>query len=95
MGKQFDNRDWATHPGEYLAEVIDARKLDISDLASTCNISIEELNQILAQQAAMSADLAVELEHELGINAQIFMGMQTKWQILQARKKKAKPQAAE
>ncbi|MFN7564746.1 MAG: HigA family addiction module antitoxin, partial [Prosthecobacter sp.] len=57
--------DYASPPGETLAETLDAMGLTQSELARRMGRPIKTINEIIQGKAAITADTALELERVL------------------------------
>ncbi|MDR0333018.1 MAG: HigA family addiction module antidote protein [Dysgonamonadaceae bacterium] len=78
-----------THPGELLKEEIDYRKLSQSSLAKKMGIPYTALNDILNQRRPLTANSALLFEAALGINADMLMRMQLKYNMQIVRQDKS------
>ena len=70
-----------THPGELLKEEIEYRKLSQSSLAKQMGIPYTALNDILNKRRPLTAKTAMLFEAVLGINADLLMRMQLKYNM--------------
>jgi addiction module HigA family antidote len=77
-----------THPGELLKEEIEYRKLSQISLAKQMGISYTVLNDILNQRRPITANTAMLFEAALGINADMLMRMQLKYNMQIVRQDK-------
>lgn len=75
------------HPGEVLLEEF-LRPLGISQnrLARAMGISPRRINEIVQGQRAITADTALRLARALGTSEQFWMGLQTDYDLEEARK---------
>jgi len=78
-----------THPGELLKEEIEYRKLSQSSLAKQMGVPYTALNDILNQRRPLTANTALLFEAALGINADLLMRMQLKYNMQIARQDKS------
>lgn len=81
--------NYAVHPGEYIEEVLESRELTQKDLAERIGISTKHLSQIVNKQAPVSSELALQLEHALGVSANIWNNMNATYSLFQARQNEA------
>ena len=79
------NPDWATHPGEHLAEYIEARGLTQADFARLTNMSPKLVSTILNGKNPVTAETAIRFERVLGVKAYIWTSLQAKWDLHLAR----------
>lgn len=75
-----------THPGEVLKDEIEYRGLSQKKLASQMGISYTILNDILNERRQITANTAMLFEAALGINADMIMRLQLKYNMQIARK---------
>lgn len=87
--RYFYKPNYAVHPGEYIEEVLEARELTQKDLAERIGISTKHLSQIVNKQAPVHSELALQLEHALGISANIWNNMNAAYYLFQARQDEA------
>lgn len=78
-----------THPGEIIKDEIEYRGLSQRKLAAQMGISHTLLNEILNGKRAVSAHYALLFEAALGIPAQIWIRMQTKYDLQVAKSDKS------
>ena len=78
--------DWSVHPGKTLHEVIDERGWTQTELARRCGVSQKRINEIVDGKAGISPRLAVVLERTLDVPAELWMNLQTNYEIAEARK---------
>ena len=77
-----------THPGELLKEEIEYRKLSQSSLAKQMGVPYTALNDILNERRPITANTAMLFEAALGINADLLMRMQLKYNMQTVRQDK-------
>jgi addiction module HigA family antidote len=78
-----------THPGELLKEEIEYRKISQSSLAKQMGIPYTALNDMLNERRPLTANTAMLFEAALGINADLLMRMQLKYNMQIVRQDKA------
>ena len=81
--------DWSRHPGEFLADVLEARGLRQSELAERTGLSAKHVNQLVGKSVGISSDIAVLLERALNVSAATWMHAQSDWEIHGSRKRTA------
>lgn len=85
--------DTPTHPGEILADELEARSLTLVSLAQQVQRPVNEIESILAGRAPVTADLAWDLEAALdGISARFWMSLQADYDLAIARLRRTGPQ---
>ena len=77
-----------THPGELLKEEIEYRKISQSSLAKQMGVPYTALNDILNERRPLTANTAILFEAALGINADLLMRMQLKYNMQIVRQDK-------
>jgi HTH-type transcriptional regulator / antitoxin HigA len=77
--------NWVTHPGEHLAEHIEARGWSQGEFARMTNLSPKLVSTIVGGKNPVTAETAIRLERVLGVRAYIWTGLQAKWDLHQAR----------
>jgi HTH-type transcriptional regulator / antitoxin HigA len=75
----------ATHPGEMLADEIEARDLSQADFAKLIGMNKSQLNEILKGKRNITADLALLLEKTIGIDADFWLNAQKNFELDSAR----------
>lgn len=70
------------HPGIVLREYIG--DVTVTEAASRLGITRAALSRILNGNAGISADMALRLEQALGTSAEMWLGMQVKFELWQA-----------
>ena len=78
--------NYAIHPGEYLAEVLESRAISQSEFAQRTGLSAKTINHILSGKASYSTEVALVFERTLGISANIWIGLLEKYNLFEARK---------
>jgi len=83
------------HPGEILREHMGT--MSVSRLAAHLGISRVTLSRLLNGNAGVSADMALRLSEALGTSPELWLNLQTQfdlWQASRLRRKKVAPLAA-
>ena len=76
-----------THPGEMLLkEFLEPLGVSQVEAADRMNIPFQRLNAIVKGRRGVSADTALLLEALTGWDAQIWLGLQSKWDLWHAIK---------
>ncbi len=84
MATDVNGRVWsdlAIHPGEALAEEIEARQLTQKRLAELLGRPPQLVNEIVRGKKAITPDAAVGLERVFGISAKTWMNMQVDYEL--------------
>ena len=75
------------HPGDVLKEEIESRGISQKRFAELLNIPYGQLNEILNGKRAISTDFALMVEAALGINPDLLINMQNRYDMALARHK--------
>ena len=75
-----------SHPGFFLAEEIEHRGLNANSLALKLHVPSNRIRAIMNGQRAISPDTAIRLEKFLGISAQLWVGLQTDYDLMIAER---------
>lgn len=78
------------HPGEILADELEARKWTQKQLAELVQKSPQEVNFIITGKRNLNADWALRLESAMGISAQSWLNMQNAYDLQLENQEKAK-----
>ncbi|MGE5110910.1 MAG: HigA family addiction module antitoxin [Acidobacteriaceae bacterium] len=76
------------HPGEVLRDYLG--KMSVTDAARHLGVTRVALSRILNGSAGISADMALRLSEALGTSAELWIGMQSQYDLRQASKKRRK-----
>ena len=77
------------HPGEIIKDEIEYRGISQRELSSKIGVSYTQVNEILNGKRAINTDFALRIEAALGIDANIFINMQTRYNMQVARQDKS------
>ncbi len=77
--------DWASPPGDTLAEILDERSMTQTELAERLGISLKHVNRIIKGAASISAEVALGLEKVFGVPASFWMTREAHFQADVAR----------
>ena len=72
-------------PGEYLAEVLDAKGMAQAELARRIDRPIQAINEIIKGEKAITPATALQLEKALDVPANIWVGLESRYQLIKAR----------
>jgi len=75
------------HPGEIIKDELDARDMSQQDLVDKIKMSKSEISLLLHGHRNITPTIAVLLEKAIGIDAEIWMNLQVKYDINIVRKK--------
>jgi addiction module HigA family antidote len=80
----------AIHPGEHLAEELDALDMSAAELARKLRVPTNRVTQILNGTRAITGDTALRLAHFFGTSAQFWLNLQSLYEIRVAEEKAGK-----
>lgn len=74
-----------THPGELIRDELEERGLSQSKLAHQIGVSPSMLNEVINGKRAVNTELALLLEAALGISAEMWLGLQSDYNMQKAK----------
>ena len=77
-----------THPGNVLKEELEARGISQKKFSEVLNVPYTQLNEILNGKRPVTTDFALMVEAALGINPELLINMQTRYNMSVAIQKK-------
>jgi addiction module HigA family antidote len=80
----------AIHPGEHLAEELDALKMSAAELARRLKVPTNRVTGILNGQRAITGDTALRLAHFFGTSAEFWLNLQNLYELRLADAKTGK-----
>jgi antitoxin HigA-1 len=80
----------AIHPGEHLAEELQALDMSAAALARKINVPTNRVTQILNGTRAVTGDTALRLAHFFGTSAQFWLNLQSLYDLRLAQEKVGK-----
>jgi addiction module HigA family antidote len=80
----------AIHPGEHLAEELEALDMSAAELARKINVPTNRITQILNGTRAITCDTALRLAHFFGTSAQFWLNLQSLYGLRIAQEKVGK-----
>ena len=81
----------AIHPGEHLAEELDALDMSAAELARRLKVPTNRVMAILHGQRAITGDSALRLAHFFGTSPQFWLNLQSLYELRLQQKNTAKP----
>jgi addiction module HigA family antidote len=79
----------AIHPGEHLAEELNALDMSAAELARNLDVATNRVTQILNGQRAITGDTALRLAHYFGTTPEFWLNLQSLYDLRVARQKSA------
>src|SRR5881409_195402 len=80
----------AIHPGEHLAEELDALDMSAAELARRLKVPTNRVTAIINGQRAISGDTALRLAHFFGTSPQFWLNLQSLYDLRIAEQKAGK-----
>jgi len=78
------------HPGEHLAEELEALSMSASELARRIQVPANRVTEILNGQRSITGDTALRLAHFFGTSAEFWLNLQGLYELRLAEKKAGK-----
>jgi len=86
--------DYAVPPGWVLKDRLDAQGMKPAELARRCGRSAKLINEIIAGKAPIEPRTALQFEKVLGVDAEIWLGIETDYRLQRTREAEAELAAA-
>jgi len=80
----------AIHPGEHLAEELEALKMSAAELARRLKVPTNRITEILNGQRSVTGDTALRLGHFFGTSAEFWLNLQSLYELRLAEHKAGK-----
>src|SRR6266480_1644664 len=80
----------AIHAGEHLAEELKALEMSAAELARQLDVPTNRITQILNGTRAITGDTALRLAHFFGTSAQVWLNLQSLYDLRLAQEKVGK-----
>jgi len=80
----------AIHPGEHLAEELEALDMSAAELARQLDVPTNRVTQILNGTRAITGDTALRLAHFFGTSAEFWLNLQGLYELRLAQNKAGK-----
>jgi len=77
----------AVHPGEHLAEELQALDMSAAELARKLDVPTNRVTQILHGTRSITGDTALRLAHFFGTSAQFWLNLQSLYDLRLAQQK--------
>jgi len=82
--------DLAIHPGEFLEETIEEIGMTQAELANRLGRPVQAVNEIIKGKKSITSKTALELEDVLKIPSNIWIGLESEYQIVLAKQEELK-----
>jgi len=80
----------AIHPGEHLAQELEALRMSAADLARQLKVPTNRVTGILNGQRAVTGDTALRLGHFFGTSPEFWLNLQSLYELRLAEQKAGK-----
>src|SRR5579859_1977519 len=80
----------AIHPGEHLAEELEALSMSAAELARKISVPTNRITQILNGTRSITGDTALRLGHFFGTSAEFWLNLQSLYELRVAQEKAGK-----
>jgi antitoxin HigA-1 len=80
----------AIHPGEHLAEELEALDMSAAELARKIDVPTNRITQIMNGTRSVTGDTALRLAHFFGTSAQFWLNLQSLYDLRVAEQKAGK-----
>ena len=80
----------AIHPGEHLAEELEALEMSAAELARQLQVPTNRITGIINGQRAITGDTALRLGHFFGTSPQFWLNLQSLYELRVAEQKAGK-----
>ena len=81
--------DYAVPPGWILEERLDVYGISQAEFARRCGRSPKLISEIISGKASLEPATALQFEKVLGVDASLWLGIETDYQLYQAKKTEA------
>ena len=82
--------DYAVPPGAILEECLETHGISPAEFARRCGRSAKLISEIISGKAPVEPETALQFEKVLGVDAGIWLGIETDYQLYRARESEAK-----
>jgi antitoxin HigA-1 len=80
----------AIHPGEHLAEELEASNMSAAELARQLDVPTNRITSIINGQRSITGDTALRLAHFFGTSAELWLNLQALYDLRVAEQKAGK-----
>ena len=77
----------AIHPGEHLAEQLEALNMSAAELSRQLRVPTNRITEILNGQRAVTGDTALRLGHFFGTSAEFWLNLQKLYELRRAEER--------
>ena len=75
------------HPGKLVEANLKELRLSVSEVARSMQVTRQQLYNVIRGKSAISPDMSLRLEQAFGGSATMWLGMQSAYDLAQARKR--------
>jgi HTH-type transcriptional regulator / antitoxin HigA len=73
--------DLAIPPGEFLAEILENRRISQAELARRMGRPVQVINEIVKGKKAITPEIAIQIEQVVGVPAHIWTGLEAECKL--------------
>ena len=88
---RHETRKLPPHPGEHLAEELQALDMSAAELARNISVPTNRVTQIVNGTRSITGDTALRLAHFFGTSPQFWLNLQSHYDCASLRKKSENP----
>lgn len=77
--------NWSTHPGEHLGEYLEENGWSQAELARRAGLTPKLVSEVINGKNPVTPETALKLEVATGLKAEIWLGLQSSWDLFQLR----------
>jgi addiction module HigA family antidote len=75
----------AIHPGEHIADELEAREMTAAELARIMGVGVERISRLVNGRTSVTGDTALRLAEAFGTSAEFWMRLQGDYDLALAR----------
>lgn len=79
------NPQYAIHPGEILAETLEALQMKQLDFAQRCGLTPKTVSEIINKKAPVTAETSIQFERVLGVAASVWNNLESNYRLFVAQ----------
>ena len=79
--------NWSTHPGEHIEDYLGVKGWSQAELARRAGLTPKLVSEIINGKNPVTPETALKLELVLGLDAEIWLRLQSSWDVFQLRRR--------
>jgi HTH-type transcriptional regulator / antitoxin HigA len=84
--------NWSTHPGEHIEEYLEENGWSQAELARRAGLTPKLVSEIINGKNPVTPETALKLERVLDLKAEVWLGLQSSWDLFHARQRETAPE---